>query len=118
MLCSLAACASKRPELVDPEIVERDGIVYLAGSTEPLTADIVVFFEDGQLENQLTVIDGKPEGLGRKWHENGQLAREANFFNGKVEGLSRYWYKNGQLENEINYVNGEREGLSRSWYEN
>ncbi|GAG82276.1 unnamed protein product, partial [marine sediment metagenome] len=71
LLCSLAACDSKRQELVDPEIVERDGLIYLAGSTEPLTADVVNRDENGQLRSQHTFIDGKLEGFVRLWHENG-----------------------------------------------
>ena len=76
LLCSLVACDSKRQELVDPEIVEgkrqelvdpeivrRDGIAYLARSTEPLTADVVERDENGQLRAQYTFIDGKGEGV-------------------------------------------------------
>lgn len=116
LLCSLVACEGKRPELVDPDVVMRDGIAYLARSTEPLTADVVRWYENGQLLEQYTMIDGKKEGLSRWWWENGQLATEDNYANGKKEGLSRSWYyesgdswyESGQLVYEENYVNGKK----------
>ena len=49
LLCSLAACESKRQGLVNPDIVKRNGLVYLARSTEPLAADLVGWHENGQL---------------------------------------------------------------------
>ena len=118
LLCSLVACDSKRQELVDPEIVERDGIEYLARSTEPLTADVMQWRKNGQPQTQYTLIDGKREGLFRKWHNNGQLGGEGYYVKDKEEGLYRSWWENGQLAGEENYVNGKREGLIRSWHRN
>jgi antitoxin component YwqK of YwqJK toxin-antitoxin module len=117
LLCSLAACESKRQELIDPEIVERDGLEFLARSTEPLTADVVRWHDNGQLAEQYTVIDGKKEGLHRWWFNTGQPEIEDNYVNGKKEGLSHYLTWDGQIV-ETNYVNGKREGLYRKWYEN
>ena len=115
MICSLAACESKRQELADPEIVERDGIEYLARSTEPLTADVLQWHEDGQLRRQFTVIDGKREGLDRWWHVNGQLKVERTYVTGEQDGLARLWHENGRLWAERTYVNGKQNGLYQAW---
>ena len=110
LLCSLVACEGQRPELTNPDIVERDGLLFVARSTEPLTADVVRWHENGQLDEQHTLIDGKREGLWRSWYVNGQLEVEKTYINGKQEGLRRLWHENGQLWAEGNYANSGRDG--------
>lgn len=116
LLFSLAGC--ERQALNDPDIVKRDGLTFLAHSTEPLTADVMEWHENGQPYTQFTVIEGKVEGLWRRWHENGQLKEEVNVVNDKREGLYRRWHENGQLDSEVNMVNDKAEGLYRRWHEN
>jgi antitoxin component YwqK of YwqJK toxin-antitoxin module len=134
LLCSLTACVGKRqelvspepqelalaeiPELVDPAIVDRDGITYLADATEPLTAHISMWNEGARLTERFTVKEGMREGLYRLLWEDGQLLREGNYLKGQYAGTWRRWYRNGQLEHERNYVNGKREGWYRTWFEN
>ena len=74
--------------------------------------------KNGKVEMFLTIKDGKPDGLVRKWHENGQLKAEANFKDNKPDGLIRTWNENGQLESESNHKDGKKVGLARTWHEN
>ena len=74
--------------------------------------------ENGQLESEVNFINNKIDGILRLWHENGQLEEEGNYVNDKLEGLRRIWHENGQLAQEGNYINDEAEGLFRLWHEN
>jgi len=67
-------------------------------------------------------IDGKADGLWRKWHNNNQntLKSEGYFVNGKADGLWREWHDNPQhmLFYEGHYVDGKKDGLWTVWYNN
>ena len=47
---------------------DHDDLWYLAGSTVPLTADVVEWHKNGQLKTRHTLIDGKEEGLYQSWY--------------------------------------------------
>ncbi|MEH6517276.1 MAG: hypothetical protein V7742_11360 [Halioglobus sp.] len=148
ILATLTACENKPPVLTDPVVKERDGLLYLAKSTEPLTAEVQRWHDDGgYMKKHYIVIKGKREGLYQSWWSAGAIHIERNYANGKLEGLSRSWhpdlhpwnhqqntessytsgkkdglslewYPNGKLASQNNYVNGKSEGLQSSWYEN
>jgi len=117
LLCSLAACEGRLPKLVDPQVVERGGLRYLARSTEPLTAYVEVWHENGQLKEQYSVIDGMIYYSYRSWHENGQPKEQYSVIDGKIEGLRNSWYENGGLDTESIYSNGKMTS-SVGFYEN
>jgi antitoxin component YwqK of YwqJK toxin-antitoxin module len=76
------------------------------------------WYENGQLENSCTYVDGKPSGLYQTWYENGQLKSSYTYVDGKLNGLSQIWHENGQLNNSCTYNYGRLSGLSQIWYEN
>ncbi len=76
------------------------------------------WYQSGQLKGEGNFENGKYHGLVRVWYENGQLQVESNYENGKYHGLGRMWYEDGQLQVEWNHENGEPHGLGREWYEN
>jgi FKBP-type peptidyl-prolyl cis-trans isomerase len=45
--------------------------------------------------------------LGTYWYENGQKQIEVTLKDGKEDGLFTEWYENGQKESEVTYKNGE-----------
>ena len=53
--------------------LERDGLLYKPNSNEPLTARVERYHDNGQLELEVSYVNGKLEGVARMWHENGQL---------------------------------------------
>jgi antitoxin component YwqK of YwqJK toxin-antitoxin module len=73
--------------LENGELLERDGLLYKPNSTEPLTAKVEQFDENGQLTIMYTAIDGKKEGLFQWWYDNGQLKQECTYVEGENEGL-------------------------------
>ena len=115
LLATLTACDGKPQRLADLGVVEGADVTYLADSLEPLTAEVQLWHENGELKSEWNYVNGKQEGLSRDWYENGELWLERNYVNGKIEGLNRWWHYNGELKGENNLVNGKREGLQRRW---
>ncbi|HIE85421.1 MAG TPA: hypothetical protein EYP91_00950 [Gammaproteobacteria bacterium] len=83
--------------LENGKLLERDGLLYKPNSTEPLTAKVEQFDENGQLTIMYTAIDGKKEGLFQWWYDNGQLKQECTYVDGKLEGLKQTWYRDVSL---------------------
>jgi len=77
--------------LENGELLERDGLLYKPNSTEPLTAKVEQFDENGQ------PIDGKKEGLFQWWYDNGQLKQECTYVDGKLDGVKQNWYRDVSL---------------------
>ena len=67
---------------------------------------------DNELNDAITAVNGKAEGVSKGWHQNGQLSSEATFVNDKVEGVAKYWYENGQLLSKTCYKECEKTEIS------
>jgi antitoxin component YwqK of YwqJK toxin-antitoxin module len=78
----------------------------------------VTWFENGQPERHVTVLNGNRSGLYTRWFENGQKYYEGNYLNDKKTGLWIQWFENGQKKCEGNYLNGKKTGLWIEWFEN
>jgi antitoxin component YwqK of YwqJK toxin-antitoxin module len=105
MIASVAGCASEKTIGLE-QTVERDGLVYEVNSSAPFTGKARVFYPNGQLWQEVQIVDGKANGPVREWYENGQLGAEATLVDGKEDGLARGWSENGQLTYEKTYVDG------------
>ena len=85
----------------------------LSGSTgkkEPVNG--VVYCEFGDIGNY---INGKKDGMHRRWHKNGKLKYETYFKDGKRDSLSIAWYYNGLLKSIGNYKDGKKIGVWQDW---
>jgi antitoxin component YwqK of YwqJK toxin-antitoxin module len=110
VLCSiLVGCTEEYSGVV----LKRGGLLYKPNSTEPLTARVEQFHDNGRLHKTYTSVDGKKEGLERWWHENGQLNRKTTYVDGKLEGLDQWWWlENTQLSSESCFRAGEKTDMS------
>jgi antitoxin component YwqK of YwqJK toxin-antitoxin module len=78
-----------------------------------------IYQENGKLIEEFSYdINGKLNGLHRKWHHNGILFTESFFKNDLHHGITREWYENGNISYEANYEEGEVKGISRRWSQN
>ena len=66
-------------------------------------------------EDEITIINGKKEGLHKLYYKSGQLKIEANFVNDVLEGLYKKYYKNGKLHKIENYKNGKLDGFCKTY---
>ena len=71
-----------------------------------------------KLKLEVFIMNGKKEGIYRKYYENGQLCEEVNYIDDKMNGIYKRYHENGQLWIEVNYIDNEKNGIYKSYYEN
>lgn len=100
------------------------------------------FFKNGNVSSEGYLLDGKPNGLWKAYHENGNLksvGKRRNFEldsiwsfyddrglltemipfqNGLKSGLAHYYNEDGFLQKTSNFVAGRKEGTQIEYYEN
>ena len=85
VLCSiLVGCTEEYSGVV----LKRGGLLYKPNSTEPLTARVEQFHDNGRLHKTYTSVDGKKEGLERWWYDNGQLDAEKCYRAGELTDMA------------------------------
>jgi antitoxin component YwqK of YwqJK toxin-antitoxin module len=83
-------CGEKKSEDVNlDELGVREGVAYLKNSDSPYTGKVFEFHDNGQKKSEITLKDGKEDGLSVTWHENGQKESEYNYKDGKFDGPFR-----------------------------
>ena len=103
---------------VDTDAQERDRVIYLPNETKPFTGKNQCKYENGQIESEGNVKDGKEDGKWTRWYENGQIMIVSNIIDGRVDGKVTWWYENGQKTGEQYYKDGKHDGNHFLWYEN
>lgn len=68
------------------------------------------YHDNGNPFFKATIINDKIEGPYRIWYEDGQLAEELKFIDNLENGPARFYYPNGQLAMSGSYENGRMVG--------
>lgn len=75
------------------------------------------WYENGQKQQDCTIVNGRIHGLCQGWSYNGVKDEEIFYTNGKQDGFTKFWYSNGHKQFEGRFVNGNPEGLHQKWNE-
>lgn len=70
------------------------------------------------LEEEYYVVNGKKEGLYKKYYPDGSLRKTCFYLNDEINGDFIKFYQNGTLKYKIPYVNGYKNGKYIRYYEN
>lgn len=77
------------------------------------------YYCNGNMKNQLTFQNGRPDGYAIMYHESGKISEEGNWKNNRWTGPYKLYYENGQPQHEFNFnASGKREGPVKYYYEN
>ena len=122
------------------EIIKKDGLYYKGDQL--YTGEYIENYSDGILKMEMTLTEGKENGIvmiyfptGAKkekrsyknglkdgtwltWDENSNLTAEANFKDDLKHGHWYVWDTNGNKRYDINYENGKKCGDWFMWDEN
>jgi hypothetical protein len=74
------------------------------------------FHSNGQLREEVPVVNGQRHGVVCSWHKNGVLATEEPYQNGQLHGVCRQWDEAGRLLGKYKMARGT--GIQRSWHDN
>ncbi|RTE55250.1 hypothetical protein EHW67_01405 [Arenibacter aquaticus] len=83
---------------------------------QPYNGYSVKFHSNGTLAERLGFLNGKREGVARRWSEKGVLRIESTYHQNKLVGVYRSWWENGVLAEESHYVKGLKDGEEKQWY--
>lgn len=79
----------------------------------------IEYYCNGNMKNQLTFQNGRPDGYAIMYHETGKISEEGNWKNNRWVGNYKLYYENGQVQHEFVFnPNGKREGPQKYYYEN
>lgn len=73
------------------------------------------FYSGGVINAERLFKDGKEEGLFRAWYPNGNKMAERNFSEGLYHGNLKEWTESGVLIREMNYEYGHESGRQQIW---
>jgi antitoxin component YwqK of YwqJK toxin-antitoxin module len=76
------------------------------------------YFENGKVQTELTVINGKKNGPAKAYYETGELKREGTYLNDLLEGKTTTYFISGKIETETDYKAGAKTGYYKEYYEN
>jgi antitoxin component YwqK of YwqJK toxin-antitoxin module len=74
--------------------------------------------DNGELRYICNFVDGKKNGIEKKWFQNNNLESEITYFNNIKHGEFKVYYPNGNLKERGLHYNGMRDGIYRSWFDN
>lgn len=60
-------------------------------------------------------LNGKEEGIFKKWYPNRQLAETRIYIDGNKEGFHQGWWENGKRKFEYHFLNAENNGELKEW---
>jgi antitoxin component YwqK of YwqJK toxin-antitoxin module len=105
------------PEVLRSELELKEGVLVLAGSTNPFTGVFLERYPDDSQKSRNAVSGGRLNGLSEGWYTNQVLAVQEYFTNGVSHGLRKKWYANGNKESEAPISNGQIHGTFQRWDE-
>lgn len=70
------------------------------------------------LEEEYYVVNGKKEGIYKKYYPDGSLRKTCFYLNNEINGDFIKFYENGTIKYKIPYVNGFKNGKYIRYYEN
>ena len=66
------------------------------------------FYEDGTLKEEVTYVNGRKNGLVRRWFGNGQLKCRGQMMNDRWNGVYEEWFENGESKTIGAYLDGRQ----------
>ncbi|WP_320950414.1 phosphatidylinositol-4-phosphate 5-kinase [Fusobacterium sp.] len=108
----------KNEEIVQQDIYSKNKILKAKKSLlENGKMKIISYYENGNKEEEVFVINELFDGEAFKYYPSGKLRNKLFFKDGKKEGESLSYYENGKLKKKILYKNGVRNGEAAEYYE-
>ena len=86
---------------------EIDADFYIKDMNEPDSGTVFSLYENGNIESEWILKDGRLDGLYTLWYKSGRKWLQNTYKDGKLDGLSIYWDRKEQLDTKRTYKDGE-----------
>ncbi|WP_459209748.1 toxin-antitoxin system YwqK family antitoxin [Aquimarina rhabdastrellae] len=87
-------------------------------STPLMEKELKVYYTNGTLKEEGTLIDGKLHGAWTLFYNNGEIRKKGFFKNGKPHGVCTSYSKDGRVVLIERYSEGKEHGIWKSYYTN
>lgn len=106
-------------ETVDQSLLNYNNKISLwTLNNQPYSGFAVLFYNDGTLNEKITLYKGKKENQSKQWYRDGNLKQIANYHKGKLHGEKKTWSSDSthSLLSHLNYRSGKPHGEQKIWY--
>lgn len=79
------------------------------------TTTAVYRFQNGNVSSEGLLVNGKPDGYWKTYHENGRLKSEGNRKHFLLDSTWKFYDETGNKTLEINYKEGRKQGLRTTY---
>ena len=76
------------------------------------------YFLDSKITSAETYVDGKKNGISKRFYPGGEILEESMWQNDQLHGIYRSYFQDGKLYLECNYVDGKKNGKFKSCFPN
>jgi len=104
--------------VTDYERLTEDGDLLFDGEGNKYNGKAIKYYESGNKEFEINVIDGYAQGMMTGFYEDGEKKYELNFVDGKGQGKKNGFYKSGKKYYEVNFIDNLAQGNMTVFYEN
>ena len=105
-LFMIFGCSS--PESINQDLLnKKDGVFYTKDTNEPYSGTVFSLYENGNIESEWTLKNGRLDGLYNLWYKSGKKWFQKNYKDGELDGLSIFWDREEFLDTEKTYKDGE-----------
>lgn len=93
-------------------------LIKKAGIYDPDNGKKTDTYYNGTTKAEYTLVNGRLNGLFKKYYENSNLQKTGSFVNGIENGLFKEYDEDGNIEAEYSMSNGELNGSLKTFYSN
>jgi antitoxin component YwqK of YwqJK toxin-antitoxin module len=102
---------------MDLDLLEERRGVYLQRPTfEPYTGPVEARWEDGELRERGTLLNGRWDGVRESFYQLGSLKARETYSNGVLNGPFEAYFKKGAPSDKGAYVDGRLDGPYESYW--
>ncbi|MHA7944030.1 toxin-antitoxin system YwqK family antitoxin [Formosa sp. 3Alg 14/1] len=76
----------------------------------------VAYHSNDTLAEKIGFVNGKREGIARRWSDKGILRVELYYKHNRLDGVYKTWWDNSVLSSQTYYENGVKQGSEKEWY--
>jgi len=112
-LLLLSACSSEKTYTVGEDAfctgladTDPESVYCVDEQNAPINGKVIEHRENGTVLREMTIRDGRENGIEKEYFEDGKLHVETNVLDGNAHGISKMYNENGKLYMEIDWDNG------------
>jgi hypothetical protein len=98
------------------QMVSKQGVWYL--DNQPYTGRYIDYYNNGRLQNEGTLLNGKIDGQLNVYYKTGVLKSSNHYKEGRRHGIWKDYYQNGALLRIYEFADGKGKGPGKRYFIN